>query len=72
MIEKAMLALEDPAGLKSYFEFFDEQVPYWKISYGLYLLKNKKKEKETRIQSGPEKPLISKTEHCLPETHKTS
>lgn len=42
MIEKAKLALEDPVGMKAYFEYFDEQVPYWKISYGLYLLKNQK------------------------------
>tara|TARA_R110002051_G_scaffold70772_1_gene127489 strand:- start:53497 stop:55581 length:2085 start_codon:yes stop_codon:yes gene_type:complete len=37
-IEKAKLELTDATGLKDYFEFFDEKIPYWKIKLGLYLL----------------------------------
>tara|TARA_R110000765_G_scaffold107454_5_gene198237 strand:+ start:3855 stop:5939 length:2085 start_codon:yes stop_codon:yes gene_type:complete len=37
-IEKAKSELIDANGLKDYFEFFEEQMPYWKIKLGLYLL----------------------------------
>ena len=37
-IEKAKSELIDANGLKDYFEFFEEQMPYWKIKFGLYLL----------------------------------
>mgnify|MGYP005819665447 CR=1 FL=1 len=37
-IENAKLELTDATGLKDYFEFFEEQMPYWKIKFGLYLL----------------------------------
>lgn len=30
--------LEDDAGLKAFFEYFEEKMPYWKIKIGLYLL----------------------------------
>lgn len=37
-IEKAKTDLPEAEGLKAYFEYFKEQVPYWKIKIGLYLL----------------------------------
>ncbi|MFS4493051.1 DNA helicase RecQ [Maribacter sp. 2308TA10-17] len=37
-IEKAKIALPEAEGLKAYFEYFEEKVPYWKIKIGLYLL----------------------------------
>jgi ATP-dependent DNA helicase RecQ len=37
-IENAKLELTEATGLKDYFEFFEEQMPYWKIKLGLYLL----------------------------------
>jgi len=37
-IEKAKIELPDAEGLKAYFEYFEEKVPYWKIKIGLYLL----------------------------------
>ncbi|MFS4417982.1 DNA helicase RecQ [Maribacter sp. 2307ULW6-5] len=37
-LEKAKEALPDAQGLREYFEFFEEKVPYWKIKLGLYLL----------------------------------
>lgn len=37
-IENAKLALPEAEGLKVYFEYFEEQLPYWKIKIGLYLL----------------------------------
>lgn len=37
-VENAKLELENPEGLKEYFEHFEEQMPYWKIKMGLYLL----------------------------------
>ena len=36
-IKEAKEALENPDGLKPYFEYFDEKMPYWKIKTGLYL-----------------------------------
>lgn len=36
-VQKAKNKLEDPEGLKSYFEYFEEQMPYWKIKFGLFL-----------------------------------
>ncbi len=36
-IEKAKLDLPDAEGLKIYFEYFEEKMPYWKIKMGLYL-----------------------------------
>lgn len=38
LIEKAKVALPKAEGLKAYFEYFEEKVPYWKIKIGLYLL----------------------------------
>lgn len=37
-IESAREALPEAEGLKAYFEHFEENVPYWKIKLGLYLL----------------------------------
>ncbi len=37
-IEKAKLDLPKAEGLKAYFEYFEEKVPYWKIKIGLHLL----------------------------------
>jgi len=37
-IEKAKIDLPEAEGLKVYFEYFEEKVPYWKIKIGLYLL----------------------------------
>ncbi|MEP2238593.1 MAG: RecQ family ATP-dependent DNA helicase, partial [Maribacter sp.] len=37
-IEKAKLELTDATGLKDYFEYFEEKVPYWKIKFALYML----------------------------------
>lgn len=39
-IEKAKNDLPEAEGLKAYFEYFEEKVPYWKIKIGLYLLDN--------------------------------
>ena len=39
-IELAKKELEHPEGLRSFYDFFHEQVPYWKIKYGLYILEN--------------------------------
>ncbi|WP_299674188.1 DNA helicase RecQ [uncultured Dokdonia sp.] len=40
-IEKAQDEIEDTSSLKSFFTYFEEQVPYWKIKLGLYLLQKK-------------------------------
>jgi ATP-dependent DNA helicase RecQ len=37
-IAKAKEALPDAEGLREYFDYFEEEVPYWKIKLGLYLL----------------------------------
>jgi ATP-dependent DNA helicase RecQ len=37
-IETAKIDLPEAEGLKTYFEYFEEKVPYWKIKIGLYLL----------------------------------
>jgi ATP-dependent DNA helicase RecQ len=37
-IAKAKEALPDAEGLREYFDYFEEKVPYWKIKLGLYLL----------------------------------
>ena len=39
-IKIAKNALLDVDGLKPFFEYFEEQMPYWKIKMGLYLLQN--------------------------------
>ncbi len=39
-IEKAKEALTEEDGLKAYFTYFEEKIPYWKIKMGLYLLDN--------------------------------
>ncbi|WP_298502811.1 DNA helicase RecQ [uncultured Maribacter sp.] len=39
-IEKAKEALTAEDGLKAYFTYFEEKIPYWKIKMGLYLLDN--------------------------------
>lgn len=36
-IKAATTEIEDPDKLKSYFEYFKEEMPYWKIKLGLYL-----------------------------------
>ncbi|WP_299217731.1 DNA helicase RecQ [uncultured Dokdonia sp.] len=40
-INKAQNEVEDATSLKSFFTYFEEQMPYWKIKMGLYLLKDK-------------------------------
>jgi len=40
-IKKAQHEVEDTSSLKSYYTYFEEQVPYWKIKLGLYLLQKK-------------------------------
>ncbi|RMA66163.1 DNA helicase RecQ [Ulvibacter antarcticus] len=37
-IQKARFELENPAGLRSYYEFFEEKVPYWKIKLAFALI----------------------------------
>lgn len=37
-IEKAKQDLPNAEGLKVFFEYFEEKVPYWKIKIGLYLI----------------------------------
>jgi len=37
-IEKAKNELESPETLKPYFEYFNQEMPYWKIKFGLYLM----------------------------------
>jgi ATP-dependent DNA helicase RecQ len=32
--------VEQPEALRSYFEYFEEQIPYWKIKLALYLGEN--------------------------------
>ena len=39
-MEKAKLDLPDAEGLKVYFEYFKEKMPYWKIKIALYILDN--------------------------------
>ena len=39
-IENAKNQLDAEDGLKAYFTFFEEKMPYWKIKMGLYLLEN--------------------------------
>ena len=38
-IQQAKKVLENPVSLKSYFEYFEEKIPYHKIKLGLYLKK---------------------------------
>ncbi|WP_373517995.1 DNA helicase RecQ [Pricia sp.] len=37
-IKKAQSELEYPEGLRPYFDYFEEKMPYWKIKMGIYLL----------------------------------
>ncbi|MGO4918654.1 DNA helicase RecQ [Maribacter spongiicola] len=37
-IEKAKSELTEATGLKDYFEYFEEKMPYWKIKFALYML----------------------------------
>lgn len=37
-IKEAKLKFPEEEGLKPYFEFFEEKMPYWKIRMGLYLI----------------------------------
>ncbi|MBT9186675.1 DNA helicase RecQ [Zobellia russellii] len=37
-IKKAQSKLDQPEGLKVFFEYFEEKMPYWKIQMGLYLI----------------------------------
>lgn len=36
-VQKAKQDLKDVEGLKPYFDYFEEQIPYWKLKYGLFL-----------------------------------
>ena len=36
-ITDAKIQIENPESLKSFFDFFEEQIPYWKIRMALYL-----------------------------------
>ncbi|MGB6151462.1 MAG: RecQ family ATP-dependent DNA helicase, partial [Pricia sp.] len=36
-IKEAQSELEAPEGLRAYFDYFEEKIPYWKIKMGLYL-----------------------------------
>jgi len=36
-VKNAQKKLENPDGLKPYFQYFESEVPYWKIKMGLYL-----------------------------------
>ncbi len=36
--KKAKSELEEPEGLRPYFDYFEEKVPYWKIRMGLFLV----------------------------------
>src|SRR5680860_31827 len=38
-IKRVRSELEEPEGLRPYFDHFEEKMPYWKIKMGLYLLK---------------------------------
>jgi ATP-dependent DNA helicase RecQ len=40
-IERARKSLQDPERLRAYFDYFEEQIPYWKIKFGLYILDQK-------------------------------
>src|SRR5690606_26285570 len=40
-VAKAARDLNNPEGLKPYFDYFETKVPYWKIRMGLYLTKLK-------------------------------
>lgn len=35
-VKKAQSKLEEPEGLRPYFDYFEEEMPYWKIKMGLY------------------------------------
>ena len=37
-IQKAQSELDEPEGLRPYFDYFEEKMPYWKIKMGLYLM----------------------------------
>ena len=37
-IGEAKSHLEEPEGLRPYFDYFEEKLPYWKIKIGLYLI----------------------------------
>ena len=39
-INAATIALEDASKLKSYFDYFEEKIPYWKIRLALYIKEN--------------------------------
>ena len=40
-IKNAQKEVEDANSLKAFFTYFEEQIPYWKIKMGLYLLQKK-------------------------------
>lgn len=44
LIEKAKLAIGETEGLKPYFDFFDEYMPYWKLRFGLLLTEEQEKD----------------------------
>ncbi|MGF1558354.1 MAG: DNA helicase RecQ [Flavobacteriaceae bacterium] len=39
-LKAAQKALPEVEGLRPYFDYFEEQMPYWKIKFGLYLISN--------------------------------
>lgn len=50
-IKKAQSELNDPDGLKPYFEYFDRKMPYWKIKFGLFKLEKKGKSAAGKLES---------------------
>ncbi|RKS53180.1 ATP-dependent DNA helicase RecQ [Gillisia mitskevichiae] len=43
-VKKAKDVIEDPKGLKTYYEYFDESLDYWTIKFALTILEQKKKQ----------------------------
>jgi len=42
-IKKAKEIIKNPEGLKPYFEYLEEQMPYWKIKFALFFIENQEK-----------------------------
>lgn len=49
-IKKAKSELNDPDGLKPYFEYFEGTMPYWKIKFGLYKLEVKGRRRTGKLE----------------------
>lgn len=52
-VEQIRLAkeeLQEPDSLKPYFSYFEERLPYWKIEFGLHLLKGDPRLQEETVQ----------------------